>query len=228
MQQELLPPVSAEESPLFIEADRISGRQDRELEASGNVRLRRTGEAIFADHLRYVFDDGEVTANGNLRFERDGVVVTGQGLQYNLSDSTGEMTEVEYFLLEAEARGEASRLVSQGRNTARVEDGTYTNCEVGDEDWYMRAKTIDLDRTRDLGVARNASVVFKGVPILYSPYLDFSLTGSRKSGFLPPAIGQTEQSGTEVTLPYYFNLAPNYDATLSPRYMTRRRPYGRW
>ncbi len=223
MQRELLPPVSAdEESPLFIEADRIRGRQDRELEASGNVRLRRTGEAIFADYLRYVFDDGEVTANGNLRFERDGVVVTGQGLRYNLADSTGEMTEVEYFLLEAEAHGKASRLISQSRNTARVEDATYTNCEVGDEDWYMRARTIDLDRARDLGVARNASVVFKGVPILYSPYLDFSLTGSRKSGFLPPAIGQTEQSGTEVTLPYYFNLAPNYDATLSPRYMTRR------
>jgi len=223
MQQELLPTAPAgEEAPLFIEADRIRGRQDRELEAMGNVRLRRTGEAIFADHLRYVFADDEVTADGNLRFERDGVVVTGEGLRYNLADSTGEMTEVEYFLLEAEAHGKASRLISKSRNNARVEDATYTNCEVGDEDWYMRANTIDLDRARDLGVARNASVVFKGVPILYSPYLDFSLSGSRKSGVLPPSIGQTQQSGFEVTLPYYFNLAPNYDATLSPRYMTRR------
>jgi LPS-assembly protein len=223
MQSELLPPrQAADESPLFIDADRIRGRQDREIEATGNVRLRRTGEAIFADHLRYVFAEREVTASGNLRFERDGVVVTGQGLRYNLSDSTGEMDEVEYFLLEAGARGEASRLIARDRNTARVENATYTNCEVGNDDWYMRARTIDLDRMRDLGIARNASVVFKGVPILYSPYLDFSLSGSRKSGFLPPAIGQTAQTGTELTVPYYFNLAPNYDATLSPRYMSRR------
>ena len=150
---------------------------------------------------------------------QNGDVVTGQGLRYNLTDSTGEMNEVEYFLVEIGSRGEASRLIARDRNTARVEGATYTNCEVGNDDWYLRAKTIDLDRTRDLGVARDASVVFKGVPILYSPYLDFSLSGSRKSGFLPPAIGQTAQSGTEMTLPYYFNLAPNYDATLTPRYI---------
>ena len=223
MQQELLPAREADENaPLFIDADSIRGRQEREIEATGNVRLRRSGEAVFADYLRYDFADREVTAKGNLRFERQGVVVTGQGLRYNLADSTGEMEQAEYFLLEEKAHGKADRLISQGPNKSRVEDATYTNCEVGDEDWYMRARTIDLDRTRDLGVARNASVVFKGVPILYSPYLDFSLSGSRKSGFLPPAIGQSRQSGFEVTLPYYFNLAPNFDATLSPRYMSRR------
>ncbi len=223
MQQELLPAREADEdAPLFIDADRISGRQEREIEASGNVRLRRVGEAVFADYLRYDFAKQEVIARGNLRVERQDVVVTGVGLRYNLADSTGEAEQVEYFLTQTDAHGEASRLVAQSKDRVRIENATYTNCEVGEEDWYLRAKRIDLDRTRDVGVARNASVIFKGVPILYSPYLDFSLSGGRKSGFLPPSIGQTGQTGFDFTLPYYFNLAPNYDATLAPRYMDRR------
>jgi LPS-assembly protein len=223
LEEELQPGREADENaPLFVDADRIRGRQEREIEASGNVRLRRTGEAVFADYLRYDFATQEVVARGNLRFEREGVVVTGVGLRYNLVDSTGEIEEVDYFLTEIGAHGEADRLIAQGKTRARVENATYTNCEVGEEDWYIRARTIDLDRTRDVGVARNASVRFKGVPILYSPYLDFSLSGGRKSGFLPPSIGQTAQTGFDFTQPYYFNIAPNYDATFEPRYMARR------
>ena len=223
MKQELAQTRQAEEdAPLVIEADRISGTQEREIEAEGSVELRRAGEAVFADYLHYDFLDQEVTARGDLRFERDGVVVTGVGLRYNLADSTGEIDETKYYLTQIHSHGEASRLIAQSKEKVRIENATYTNCEVGKEEWYLRAKRIDLDRSRDLGVARNASVVFKGVPILYSPYLDFSLSGSRKSGLLPPSIGQTGQTGFDVTQPYYFNIAPNYDATFSPRYMSRR------
>jgi LPS-assembly protein len=225
LQRELMPHDEVDENAaVFVDADRISGRQDIEFEAFGNVRLRRQGEAVSADYIHYDFVDQELTARGDIRFEREGAVVNGQGLRYNLVDSTGEIEQPEYFFINnnVSAHGKAQRLVAESRDRVRVEDATYTNCEVGDEDWYMRVRTLDLDRSRDLGVARNASVVFKGVPILYSPYLDFSLSGSRKSGLLPPSIGQTAASGFEMTLPYYFNIAPNYDATLAPRYMTRR------
>lgn len=225
MQQELMSHDEVDENAaVFIDADRIRGRQEMEFEAFGNVRLRRQGEAIFADYLRYDIVNQELTVPGKIRFERAGAVVNGQGLRYNLIDSTGEIDQPEYFLTDEDvnAHGKAQRLVAYSRDTVRVEDATYTNCEVGDEDWYMRVKTLDFYRSRDLGVARNASIVFKGVPILYSPYLDFSLSGSRKSGLLPPSIGQTAASGFEVTLPYYFNIAPNYDATLAPRYMAKR------
>jgi len=225
VQQENTQQDEVDEDPaVYIDADRIRGRQEIELEAFGNVRLRRQSEAVFADYLRYDFASQELTARGEIRFEREGAVVNGQGLRYNLVDSTGEIEQPEYFFVNEDinAHGKAQRLVAESRDKVRVEEATYTNCEVGDEDWYMRVKTLDLDRSRDLGVARNASVVFKGVPILYSPYLDFSLSGSRKSGLLPPAIGQTAASGFEVTLPYYFNIAPNYDATLAPRYMAKR------
>jgi LPS-assembly protein len=225
LQQELLPHDEVDESAVvFVDADRIRGHQEIEFEAFGDVRFRRQGEAVFAEYLRFDVVKQELTATGKIRFERAGAVVNGQGLRYNLVDSTGEIDQAEYFLVNegVNARGKARRLVAESRDAVRVEEATYTNCEVGDEDWYMRVKTLELYRSRDLGIARNASVVFKGVPILYSPYLDFSLSGKRKSGLLPPSIGQTAASGFELTLPYYFNIAPNYDATLAPRYMERR------
>ncbi len=223
LQRELIPySIRDDDTPLFIEAQRIQGHQERELEAEGNVRLRKRGEAVFADYLYYSFPNQQLSARGNLRFELRGNVVEGESMTYNLRDSTGTIEKPRYQVLEINAHGEAERMVAQSRDKFRIEKATYTNCEVGDDDWFLRVDRLDLDRTRDIGVARNATVVFKGVPILYSPYLDFSLSGSRKSGLLPPSIGQTGQSGFEFTLPYYFNLAPNYDATLAARMLARR------
>jgi len=224
LQRELIPHSIGddEETPLFIEADRVQGHQSREMEAEGAVRLRRRGEAVFADYLRYSFPDESVSARGKVRFERQGNVVEGESLAYNLKDGTGIFEKPTYYLLDLDAHGTAERMVAESRTRYRVEKATYTNCEVGDDDWFLRVDRLELDRTRDLGVARNATVVFKGVPLLYSPYLDFSLSGSRKSGLLAPSIGQTAQSGFEYTQPYYWNIAPNRDATIAPRFLSRR------
>jgi LPS-assembly protein len=208
--------------PAFIDADRIQGHQDRELEAEGKVRLRRRGEAVFSDHLYYAFPEQQLTATGNIRLERQGDVITGEKLFYNLQDETGFVEAPEYSFQQYRARGTARRLNMESRDRVKVEKATYTNCDVGDDDWYMKVDRLDLDRRRDVGVARDATVVFKGVPVLYSPYLDFSLSGSRKSGLLAPTLGSTGQSGFEYTQPFYWNIAPNRDATIAPRLMARR------
>jgi LPS-assembly protein len=224
LQPELIP-YSADEdpdTPVFIEADRLQGQQQKELEAQGDVRLRKRGEAVFADYLRYSFPDEAIEARGNLRIERLGNVVEGESMRYNLRDGSGVVEKPTYYLYDLGAHGKAERLIAESRTRVRAEKATYTNCEVGDDDWYLRVNRLEIDRSRDLGVARNASVVFKGVPLLYSPYLDFSLSGSRKSGLLAPSIGQTAQSGFEYTQPYYWNIAPNMDATLAPRFLSRR------
>jgi len=141
MQRELLPHDEVDESAaVFIDADRIRGHQEIEFEAFGDVRFRRQGEAVFAEQLRFDVVKQELTASGKVRFERAGAVVNGQGLRFNLVDSTGEIEQAEYFLVneDVNARGKARRLVAESRDTVRVEEATYTNCEVGDEDWYMR------------------------------------------------------------------------------------------
>jgi LPS-assembly protein len=104
----------------------------------------------------------------------------------------------------------------------RAERATYTNCSVGNDDWYLRMNRLDLDRTTDVGVAHNATVYFKGVPILYTPWIDFPISERRKSGFLAPTFGSTNKSGAEFALPYYWNIAPNRDYTLTPNVMSKR------
>jgi LPS-assembly protein len=224
MQPELIPYSLGrdEPSPLFLEADRMEGHQGEELDALGSVRLRKRGEAVFADQLHLSYPDQQLTATGNVRFERQGDIVTGTQLFYDLDKDSGYVKNPEYRLPRYGARGKARELTAEDRDHYKVDKATYTTCDVGDDDWYMRINTLELDRVRDVGVARNATVVFKGVPILYSPYLDFSLSGGRKSGLLPPTIGTTGRSGLEYTQPFYWNIAPNRDATIAPRLLAKR------
>ncbi len=231
----LAPPSIKEEVPLFLDADRLQGHNDRETEAEGNVRLRTRGQAVHADRLRYDKPSDEVTAEGSVRIERGADVVEGPRLKYNLETERGFMDNPRYTLhksqdlggqrqlfRETDARGTAEHILFEGADQYRARRAEYTACAPGNDDWYLRAGELTIDKSRDLGVARDASIVFMGVPIFYSPYLSFSLHQERKSGFITPHYGSTDKGGAELTLPYYWNIAPNRDATLSPRVMTRR------
>ena len=224
MQPELIPYALGRDEPtdLFIDADHAEGHQDRELEAAGSVRLRKRGAAVFSDRLHLSFPDQQLTATGHVRFEKEGDVITGEQLFYDLNNDSGYMDKPEYRLSRYGARGNASRLVVENRDLYKINKATYTSCDVGDDDWFLRIDRLELDRIRDIGVAHNATIVFKGVPVLYSPYLDFSLSGHRKTGLLPPTIGSTGQSGFEYTQPFYWNIAPNRDATIAPRLLAKR------
>lgn len=224
LQPELIPYSLGRDDPtdVFLDADSVEGREDEELDATGGVRLRKRGAALFADHLHLTYPEKRVTATGNVRLEREGDVVTSELLFYDLDTDSGYADDAGYFVGRFGTRGTARHLVAEDRDRYRIEKATFTNCEVGNDDWFMRVDRLDLDRQRDIGVARDATVVFKGVPFLYSPYLDFSLSGRRKTGLLPPSFGSTGQSGFEFTQPFYWNIAPNYDATIAPRVLAKR------
>lgn len=209
-------------SPAFIAADRMEGQKNNRLEASGNAELRKEGQAIFADHLLYRQDTREVVADGAVRIEQAGDVITGMHLEYNLDTSKGEMTQSEYHLAGNSAHGTAQSMRMEGKANYELRKVTYTTCPVGNDDWLLDMGALEIDRTTQIGVAHDAVVEFKGVPILYSPWMDFGLKGQRKSGFLAPVYGNTTAGGTELTVPYYWNIAPNYDATIVPRFMAKR------
>lgn len=121
-----------------------------------------------------------------------------------------------------EARGEAERFEFEGENRMRMHDATFTTCKPGNDDWYASVGELALDYDREVADGRDAAVYFKGVPILYSPWLSFSLNSQRKSGLLSPTFGTTSKSGIELALPYYWNIAPNMDATITPRVYSKR------
>ncbi len=213
--------------PLFLSADQIQSIGPNVIEATGKVEARKSGQNFFADRLRYDHSREQVEAEGNIRLEQPNLIVTGSTLKLKLDDNTGLLTDPRYRILPIEerrlgARGEAETLELLGKNKFSAKDATYTTCAVGNDDWHLKVADLDIDQDRQIGTARNVLLKFKDVPLLYAPWADFPLNDARKSGFLPPTIGFTGKSGLDLTLPYYFNLAPNYDATLYPRFLATR------
>lgn len=209
-------------APLFLWADRVESSETDVVEASGQVEARQAEQNFRADWLRYDTRLNSIEARGNIHVERPEIEASGSALKFNLDTYAGELVSPVYHLPDRQARGRADRIDFLDKNHYRLDDATYTTCPAGNDDWYLDVGKLDIDRARNVGVARNASLHFMGAPILYTPWLDFPLNDARKSGLLPPTLGTTERGGVDILVPYYVNLAPNYDLTLYPRLLTKR------
>ena len=211
--------------PTHLEADRIEGYEDREAVAEGKVIMRNLRERVEADWLRYDQVNDEAQARGNVVFSRDRDRIEGSALKLKLTDRLGDMRDVRYEVYSMDgkrARGEARTLTFAGVDKYEMADATYTSCPAGNQDWQLKIEDLKLDYTTNLGAARQVRVEYMDVPILYTPWMDFSLDDSRKSGFLAPSYGASNQRGLELVMPWYWNIAPNRDATLIPRVMSKR------
>jgi LPS-assembly protein len=215
-------PEPAQETPTFMEADHLTGRKENQIEATGNAILRKRGQSIRADRLLYFQDTGDLDAQGSVVLEQDGNTMSGPHLVLNLDTSIGMMEQPVFYLIENDGRGSADILRIQDRQHYTLDNATYTTCPADEQDWLLKTRGLSIDRDRQVGTAHHAWVEFMGVPILYSPWMDFPLSDQRKSGFLAPVLGSTVKGGSELTLPYYWNIAPNRDATIAPRVMTKR------
>ncbi len=206
----------------LLSAGSITGFQGRYIEAFSQVELKSQDKVFKADYLKYDLTSSSLSASGGILVDSERMQITGDKLSYSIPKHAGEIINPEYLLKDHGARGKADKIIAESSTKFVVRNGTYTTCDAGAEDWYLEVEELKIDQASDLGVAKNTFVRFKDSPILYAPYLDFSVSGSRKSGLLPPSAGQTNQSGTEFKLPYYWNIAPNMDATVTPRIMSRR------
>ncbi|MGH8671642.1 MAG: LPS-assembly protein LptD [Burkholderiales bacterium] len=205
-----------------IHAEQLDGRPDSSLTATGNVEVHKGDQTLFADKVIYEAPTDEVTATGNVRLQDPGNVAEGPYLRFNLETRSGEMDNATFQFLENRARGSASKAIMKSPTETELEDASYTTCPIGQDDWFLRAKHLDLNRVTNVGTAQHASVAFMGVPLLYTPWMTFPLNKQRKSGFLSPSLGNSDSSGAEFMLPYYWNIAPNQDATIAPRYLSKR------
>ena len=211
--------------PVFVDADVISGVTDQYVEASGQVVARRLDESLSADWMRYNQQEDRLQAKGNVVLTRGKSRVEGDELQLQLATHLGDMKPIRYQSQDEKGqylRGDASRLQFEGEDRYQLSDATYTSCPVGNEDWMLRTNDLKLDYGTDLGTARHVRVEYLGIPILYTPWMDFGLDDSRKSGFLTPSVGVSDRRGFEANVPWYWNIAPNRDATFTPRYMSKR------
>lgn len=213
--------------PTFVEGQRIQGRTELETIVEGDAELRRGDTIIRARRLEYHQADDLARATGDVRINKAGNIFEGPLLELEVEAFQGFFNEPRYRFLRNDAYGEASRVDFIDEDRAVIRNATYTTCQRQPgpswmPDWILRADSIAIDQASETGVAKGAVLSFMGLPILPVPSLSFPLGDKRKSGVLPPTIGLDNRSGLEVTLPYYWNIAPNRDATLYPTLMSRR------
>jgi LPS-assembly protein len=213
--------------PTFVYGQRLFGRTNQETVIEGDAMLRRGDMVIQADRLEYDQSTDLAQATGSVRINRAGNVYEGPLLELKLNTYEGFFNQPRYYFLKNDSQGEADRVDFIDAQRTVIYNATLTTCrrQSGPDwmpDWILRANTISLDNEADVGTATGAVLTFKGVPVLPVPYLSFPLSDRRKSGFLPPTIGLNSVNGAELSVPYYWNIAPNLDATLTPTVMTKR------
>jgi LPS-assembly protein len=209
-------------APTSVSAERMTGRPDRDIVLEREVEIIRGPNVINADRATYDIVNDEVEAVGNVRMKRFGDRYTGDDLKLKMDTGVGYVDNPTYRMAPSRAQGKAERVDFEGDDQTRVQRGTYSTCEGPDPDWYLKSNVLNIDKASGAGTATNAIVIFKGVPILGSPYMSFPLSTERKSGVLPPTFGTTNKGGLEVMVPYYFNIAPNRDLTLYPKVISQR------
>ena len=225
-----------------IEGENLETLLDRKMKARGNAILKKGNKTIKAEVIEYDEISEKLITQGNTSIELENISLTGSSLNYKLTDYTGQMDDVSFNLKSQKKeqtvikkgyeitkhnynyRGDAKTIFFDGENKKRLQSSRITTCEANSDDWYIKSKNIEIDTKKDQVKASNALVEFKGVPIFYMPSTSFSLNKNRQSGFLSSTFGTTTRSGFDLRIPYYFNISPNMDATLSARHLGRRGP----
>ena len=225
-----------------IEGDSLETLLDRKMKAKGNAILKKGNKTIKAEVIEYDQISEKLITQGNTSIDLEKISLSGTKLNYRLSDQTGKMEDVTFNIKSDKKeetivqkgiqvtkryydfRGDAKAIFFEGENKTKLESSRLTTCEVDSNDWYIKSKNMEIDTKKDQVKASHASLDFKGVPIFYMPSTSFSLNKNRQSGFLSSTFGTTSKSGFEFRVPYYFNISPDMDATLTARYLGKRGP----
>jgi LPS-assembly protein len=207
----------------YVWADQVQSPDQTIYHLTGHVKTVRADQELHADIADYNSDTSDYDARGNVHYQEATHLLSADHIVGNTNSSTGVATgNVRFQMLDSHGNGTAVRAEMIDENRNRYSVTTYSTCDIGRHIWEIRAKKIETDETTNRGVARDATMSMYGVPFFYSPYMSFPLTDDRSSGFLYPYFEHTGNAGYQFRIPYYFNLAPNYDATLDPRYYSLR------
>ena len=205
--------------PLVVNAESMSSLDSR-VDATGSVAIRQGNRLLTAGFA--TFDDAASTAlaTGDVRFDEPGFSVRGTRATVDFGASHARVEAAEFVLADRQLRGRADRLERRD-DVLELDSATVTSCPPGEAPWQIRARSVRLDTVSNVATSRHARLLLGRVPVFYAPYLRFPVGGSRASGFLVPDVYRG-RDGMDVSIPYYFNLAPNYDATLTPRWIAQR------
>lgn len=216
-------PTSKSDAPTFIGAKASRYEQEEQVATlAGDVVMRQGSMQIEADEASLYQAESRGELNGKVRLRDNGALIVGDHADVQLDTGAAKVDNAEYVLHKSRIRGSALYAKRAEDSIIRLKDGTYTTCEPNSNAWQLKGNNITLNPATGFGTATNVTLRVKDIPVFYTPYIYFPIDDRRQSGFLPPSFSSSTDTGFMLVTPYYFNLAPNYDATLYPRYMTKR------
>ena len=216
-------PTSKSDAPTFIGAKASRYEQEEQVATlAGDVVMRQGSMQIEADEASLYQAESRGELNGKVRLRDNGALIVGDHADVQLDTGAAKVDNTEYVLHKSRIRGSALYAKRAEDSIIRLKDGTYTTCEPSSNAWQLKGNNITLNPATGFGTATNVTLRVKDIPVFYTPYIYFPIDDRRQSGFLPPSFSSSTDTGFMLVTPYYFNLAPNYDATLYPRYMTKR------
>ena len=209
-------------SPIVIYAKELDAGKEREGEAKGHVELFRADQHIATERLLFDPVNELLTVPGPISYQDQQVWIDGREGRYSFSEESGYFSLIDYGLTGSSANGSAEWVELVGGSTSRLHTLDYTTCPGDKPDWQLHARELELRHEEGMGSARGAKLEFKGVPIMYVPWFTFPIDDRRKTGCLYPGLGHNSDTGFELSIPWYWNIRPNMDLTLEPRWFSER------
>lgn len=210
------------DAPVRATADKSEYLNESEAVLEGDVLVTQGYRQMQAETINLNQSAEQADLDGGVIVREPGLLLTGDSGYVDMAVNSSSLSNAEFVLHQAHIRGEAETIEKLGDNIVLLNDGGITSCEPDSNTWFLKASEIELDQESAMGTAKHVRLNIKDVPVFYFPYMTFPIGDERKSGFLYPALASSDKNGFEVAAPYYFNLAPNYDATLTPRYLSER------
>jgi LPS-assembly protein len=209
-------------APAQVHGDRFSSPDSNVFHLSGNTALQRLDQLLRADSLTYNADTTAYDAEGHVRYQERGMLFSADSMKGTTQPEYGVAEDVQYQLLTSRGNGTASQAIMLDRDRDKLHDVTYSTCDLHDRVWEIEAKTLTMDRDEGLGRAHDVTMRIKGAPFLWLPYMRFPIDDRRQTGFLYPSFGKRSRAGFYASIPFYWNIAPNYDATFTPVWYAER------
>lgn len=207
---------------IIVFAEQMDAGDREQTEARGHVELYRADQYLATEQIFYDTQSKKVTLPVAVSYTDQQVWVRGENAHYSFEDESGKFTLIDYGLTGSSANGSADSIEFIDGHTSQLNQILYTTCPDERPDWELSASELELRHDKGIGIARGARLKFKGVPILYTPWFTFPIDDRRKSGLLYPSFGSSNDNGFELGIPWYWNIAPNHDATIEPRHISNR------
>lgn len=213
-----------DKSPLEIHSNYAEMLRNEIADFKGQADLARADQRLYGDFVSHNTEAETLTAQGNVVYQEKGLAFSSDSAFLRMKTNEGVLRNAQFLLETVPSRGTSRVVHLDSKDVTRYDTVTYTACPPGNQDWLMHSSSTRIDRSTGRGLAKNAWLEFKGVPFLYTPLMTFPTDDRRQTGFLTPSFASTKVGGFDLSIPYYINIAPNYDATLTPRMLTNRGP----